>query len=124
MKKLLLSIVLIIIWFWPIVSHAEDLNVPEEQKQLTFEETVAPNSKQIEKQLFQTSILETNTIQAKTAQIGLFSNPDSTVKMEAETQKEEESFNFMILMIIAVIVIVIVMFIFKRLKLPQKGVKI
>jgi type VII secretion protein EssA len=120
MKKFLLSFVLMVIWFWPIVSHAEDETVPKEQKQLTFEEVEAPNSEQIEKQLFQTAIRESNTVQAKTAQIGLFSNPDTTVKMEAETQTEEAASSIMVLMIISVIIII--MFIFILPKIKQKSV--
>lgn len=147
MRKLLLSLVLVTVYFWPTMALADETEtpephiyqkkeiiihknlrnhsqqkgkIPEEQKQLTFEKSEVTNSEQMEDQLFQTAIQDNNTIQAKATQIGLFSDTEPIVKVEAETQLEENSSIILILMIAAVILVIGIMFVLILPKLQHQ----
>src|SRR5699024_9091614 len=81
--------------------------LPEEQLGLTFDRDERTESEQLLDELFESSVVETNTITSKAAQMELCSVSDEPLKRDKETEVEQESTNFlMIFMIIAVIVVI------------------
>lgn len=94
-------------------NRMERKKLPEEQMDLTFDKNEATKNEQLLDELFQTSMIETNTITSKAAQMELFSSMDEEWKREeAEEETVSEGSNLlMILMISAVLIIVAMIFI-------------
>lgn len=92
--------------------------LPEEQKGLTFEKPEKTDSNLIKDRLFQSFVIETNTITSKSDQLGLFSQAEGQVKRDKEEEQTSSRSNvFLILMVFAAIVIVAMFFlIIPRLK--------
>lgn len=92
--------------------------LPEEQKVLTFEQMKATNSDVIKEQLFQNFIIKTNTITAKSDQLGLFSSTDTKLRSAEEEEIMERSGKVISLLIGTVIIVITLMFllIIPRLK--------
>lgn len=81
--------------------------LPEEQLGLTFDRDERTESEQLLDELFESSVVETNTITSKAAQMELFSVSDEPLKRDKETEVEQESTSFLTMfMIIAVIVVI------------------
>ncbi|MYL60342.1 type VII secretion protein EssA [Virgibacillus halodenitrificans] len=139
MKKKLLSLLLLVsIMFVSLPVHAEDnqapvepniyekkeINIkpnsreqieqreelPEEQKQLSFEKKDKTESNLIKEKLFASSVKETNTITSKSNQLGLFSQKEKQMKLDGDEENVESSTNVMMLLIIAVVLIIGIMF--------------
>lgn len=91
---------------------SEPKSLPEEQKDLTFEPPAQTESEQIIDELFQSSVIETNTITSKAAQLELFSEEAHEVKRDTEEEEGSGDSNLlMILMIMIAAVIVAMLFI-------------
>ncbi|MBU5465953.1 type VII secretion protein EssA [Virgibacillus sp. MSJ-26] len=90
----------------------ERRKLPEEQKELTFEKPIETESEQIMDELFQSNVIETNTITSKAAQMDLFSMSDQESKRDMEEELVPEGSNLlMILMIAGVISIIAMLFV-------------
>jgi len=86
--------------------------LPEEQLNLSFELPEKLESNLLEEQLFQISMIETNTITSKADQLGLFSTDNANIirSSDAEIQSQNDK-NIMMVLIITVILVIAVMFI-------------
>jgi len=87
----------------------ERKELPEEQKELTFEPPRKTEKEQISEELFQSSVIETNTITSKATQLELFSMADYEAKRDTEEEVLEESSILLIIFMIIIVAIVIVM---------------
>src|SRR5690625_317437 len=87
----------------------ERRELPEEQKELTFEKPTETESEQIMDELFQSNVIETNTITSKAAQMDLFSMSDQESKRDMEEEPVPEGSNLLMILMIAGVIIIIAM---------------
>lgn len=81
--------------------------LPEEQLGLTFDQDERTESEQLLDELFESSVVETNTITSKAAQMELFDVSDEPLKRDKETEVEQESTSFLMIFMIIVVIAVI-----------------
>ncbi|MCR6112272.1 type VII secretion protein EssA [Bacillus sp. A301a_S52] len=116
-----------------IINNGRDSSIqrdqlPQEQLGLTFEERELTESDLLEGELFQVSVIETNTITTKSDQLGLFSKEDIEIRRQIEDIGSEQSdYDIVLVLIVAVVVIILLMFVIIIPKLkpapPQKKIK-
>lgn len=103
-------------------SLIEKRELPKEQKELTFDKNKATESEQLVDQLFESTIIETNTITSKADKMELFSDVDQELKQDTDKELDSKSSNLLkILMILIVIVIIgLLLIIVPRLQQNQE----
>ncbi len=116
-----------------IINNGRDSSIqrdqlPQEQLGLTFEERELTESDLLEGELFQVSVIETNTITTKSDQLGLFSTEDIEMRRQIEDIGSEQSdYDIVLVLIVAVVFIILLMFVIIIPKLkpapPPKKVK-
>lgn len=97
-------------------------SLPEEQKALTFEPVQDTELESVERNLFQTSPSENNTIQAKVEQLQLFTSKDEDrISSNDSDTVDSSSFNLTLLLGIIVALAVIGLFFFLVPRLGQSN---
>ncbi|ASN06082.1 type VII secretion protein EssA [Virgibacillus necropolis] len=84
----------------------------EEQKQLTFEKPKETGNQKLKEQLFQSSVIETNTIKSKSSQLSLFSDGNTPMEAQKEVKQQTDEGTSTIILLLLIIVLVIIVGLF------------
>lgn len=85
--------------------HKEEL--PEAQKQLTFEIPKQTKKDLLKEQLFQTSVIQSNSISAKTSQMGLFEETSLHAMQKEEATQQNGAISKMLILLLITTAVVI-----------------
>ena len=85
-------------------SLIEKRELPEEQKELTFDKNKATESEQLVDQLFESTIIETNTITSKADKMELFSDVGEELKQDKGEANDSENANLLKVLMILIVV--------------------
>lgn len=100
-------------------SLIEKRELPEEQKELTFDKDKVIENEQLQEQLFESTIIETNTITSKAGKMELFSEVDKELKENKENEIDSENINILKILMILIVVVIIGLLLIIAPKLQQ-----
>lgn len=97
----------------------ERKELPEEQKELRFDKNKETEREQLIDELFESTIVETNTITSKADKMELFSEADQELKSDKEEEMVSEGSNLLKILMIVVVIFTIVLLLVLVPKLQQ-----